>query len=180
MDPFRVVLHSIAARLSDDDVASLKFFCREDVGKKKLESVRNAMDLFTIFIEQRLITKDNVDYLAGFLTTMKREDLSLDLRRYIEEREVGAPGDQPDAREKPVRVIGENVGKDWKKLMRELDFSDVQMERVLAANPLNLHEQLVQSLLEWQRCKGKEAKADDLIKALRCCKMNLVADRVEQ
>ncbi|NWR68301.1 FADD protein, partial [Centropus unirufus] len=180
MDPFRVMLHSIAARLSDDDVASLKFLCRDDVGKKKLESVRSAMDLFTILIEQRLITKENVDYLDVFLTARKREDLLLDLRRYVEEREVGAPGDQPDAREKPVKVIGENVGKEWKQLMRELDFSDVKMDRIVAANPLNLREQLVQSLLEWQTWKGKDAKADDLIKALRNCKMNLVADRVEQ
>lgn len=65
-------------------------------------------------------------------------------------------------------------------LMRKLDFSDVRMERIMVAKPNNLREQLFQSLREWQKWKGKDAKVADLIKALRDCNMNLVADIAEQ
>lgn len=93
--------------------------------------------------------------------------------------------DQPDVNEKrlqkaAIEVICENVGRDWKMLMRSLGFPEVKMDRIVAAYPFNLHEQLIQSLREWQKWRGKDAKVADLIKALRGCSMNLVADRVEQ
>ncbi|NXX79701.1 FADD protein, partial [Urocolius indicus] len=180
MDPFLVLLHSFSLSLSDKEVTSMKFLCRDKIGKRKLESVQSAMELFNILIEQQEVTKHKVSFLESLLVNIKREDLVARLKQFVEEGEVAAPDDQPDPREKPIEVICDNVGRNWKMLMRELDFPDVKMERVMVANPFNLREQLFQSLREWQKSKGKDAKVTDLIKALRCCNLNLVADKVEQ
>ncbi|KFW62684.1 Protein FADD, partial [Pygoscelis adeliae] len=153
---------------------------RGKIGKRKLESVRSGGELFSILLEQQLIASGEVSFLEGLLESIKREDLVSQLKQFVEEGEVNAPDDQPDVHEKPFEVICENVGRDWKILMRKLGFSEVKMERVVAANPFNLREQLAQSLREWQKWKGRDAKVTDLIKALRGCNMNLVADRVEQ
>ncbi|XP_009332814.1 PREDICTED: FAS-associated death domain protein, partial [Pygoscelis adeliae] len=155
------------------------------IGKRKLESVRSGGELFSILLEQQLIASGEVSFLEGLLESIKREDLVSQLKQFVEEGEVNAPDDQPDVHEKRLlkaafEVICENVGRDWKILMRKLGFSEVKMERVVAANPFNLREQLAQSLREWQKWKGRDAKVTDLIKALRGCNMNLVADRVEQ
>ncbi|KAF1473129.1 FAS-associated death domain protein, partial [Pygoscelis antarcticus] len=180
MDPFLTLLHSFSSSLSDSELSSLKFLCRGKIGKRKLESVRSGGELFSILLEQQLIASDEVSFLEGLLESIKREDLVSQLKQFVEEGEVNAPDDQPDVHEKPCEVICENVGRDWKILMRKLGFSEVKMERVVAANPFNLREQLAQSLREWQKWKGRDAKVTDLIKALRGCNMNLVADRVEQ
>ncbi|NXI93780.1 FADD protein, partial [Psophia crepitans] len=180
MDPFLTLLHSISSSLTDTELASLKFLCRGKIGKRKLESVQSGGELFSILLEQQLIARDKVSFLEGLLQSIKREDLVSQLKQFVEEGEVNAADDQPDAHEKPVEVICENVGRDWKMLMRKLGLSEVKMDRIVAANPFNLHEQLFQSLREWQKWKGKDAKVTDLIKALRGCNMNLVADKVEQ
>ncbi|NWW85184.1 FADD protein, partial [Rhynochetos jubatus] len=180
MDSFLALLHSFSSSLSDSELASLKFLCRGKIGKRKLEAVRSGTELFIILIEQQLIASDRVSFLEGLLENIKRQDLISQLKHFVEEGEVNAPDDQPDVHEKPIEVICENVGRDWKMLMRQLGISEVKMDRIIAANPFNLREQLFQSLREWQKLKGKDAKVTDLIQALRCCKMNLVADIVEQ
>ncbi|KFQ94161.1 Protein FADD, partial [Nipponia nippon] len=180
MDPFLTLLHSFSSSLSDTELSSLKFLCRGKIGKRKLESVQNGGELFIILFEQQLIASDKVSFLEGLLESIKREDLVSQLKQFVEEREANAPDDQLDVHEKPFEVICENVGRDWKMLMRKLGISEVKMDRIVAANPFNLREQLVQSLREWQKWKGKDAKVTDLIKALRGCNLNLVADRVEQ
>ncbi|KFQ49929.1 Protein FADD, partial [Pelecanus crispus] len=180
MDSFLTLLHSFSLSLSDSELSSLKFLCREKIGKRKLEAVQSGKELFSILLEQQLITSSRVSFLEALLQNIKREDLVSQLKQFVEEGEVRAPDDQPDAHEKPIEVICENVGRDWKMLMRKLGISEVKMDRIVTANPFNLQEQLVQSLREWQKWKGRDAKVTDLIKALRGCNMNLVADMVEQ
>ncbi|NXC38480.1 FADD protein, partial [Penelope pileata] len=176
MDSFQILLYSISSSLSDTEVYDLKLLCRDKIGKRKLESVEKGMELFIILLEQQLITKHDVSLLKNMFEVIKRKDLVLQLEHFVEEEEAGAADDQPDADEKPIEAICENVGREWKMLMRRLGLSEVKLDRIIAANPCNLREQLVQSLREWQRWKGKDAKVADLIKALRDCKMNLVAD----
>uniref|UniRef100_A0A8C8BJQ2 FAS-associated death domain protein n=1 Tax=Otus sunia TaxID=257818 RepID=A0A8C8BJQ2_9STRI len=185
MDPFLTLLHSFSSSLSDAELSSLKFLCRGKIGKRKLECVRSGVELFNILLEQQLIASDKVAFLEGLFASIKREDLVSQLNQFVEEGEVNAPDDQPDVHEKRLQkaafeVICENVGRDWRMLIRKLGLSEVKIERIVAANPLNLHEQLVQALREWQRWKGKDAKVADLIKGLRESNMNLVADKVEQ
>uniref|UniRef100_A0A8B9SJ19 FAS-associated death domain protein n=1 Tax=Anas platyrhynchos TaxID=8839 RepID=A0A8B9SJ19_ANAPL len=185
MDPFLTMLHSFSSSLSAAELRELKFLCRDKIGKRKLESVQSGTELFNFLLEQQVISSHDVDFLKTMLKVIKREDLVTRLEHFVEEGEANVPEDQPDVNEKrlqkvAIEVICENVGREWKMLMRKLGFSEVKMDRIIAANPLNLKEQLVQSLREWQKWKGKDAKVTDLIKGLRDCNMNLVADLVEQ
>ncbi|NWZ24179.1 FADD protein, partial [Asarcornis scutulata] len=180
MDPFLTLLHSFSSSLSAAELRDLKFLCQDKIGKRKLESVQSGAELFNFLLEQQVISSHNADFLKTMLKVIKREDLVTRLEHFVEEGEANVPEDQPDMNEKPIEVICENVGREWKMLMRKLGFSEVKMDRIIAANPLNLKEQLVQSLREWQKWKGKDAKVTDLIKGLRDCNMNLVADLVEQ
>ncbi|KAM6274207.1 FAS-associated death domain protein [Porphyrio hochstetteri] len=185
MDPFLILLHSFSSSLSDSEVSSLKFLCREKIGKRKLESVQSGIELFIFLLEQQLIASSEVSFLEKLLESIRREDLLLQLKQFVEEGEVTAADDEPDVHEKrlqkaAIEVICENVGRDWRRLIRGLGLSEVKIDRIVAANPFNLHEQLFQSLREWQKWKRKDAKVTDLIRALRDCNMNLVADQVEE
>ncbi|XP_042669928.1 FAS-associated death domain protein [Centrocercus urophasianus] len=185
MDPFLALLNSLSACLSASELHDLKFLCQDKIGKRKLESVQSGRELFNFLMEQQLISSHNVDLLKTMFKSIKREDLVLRLEHFIEEGEASAPDERPDMKERRlqkvvIEVICENVGRDWRRLMRKLDLSEVRIERIEEDNPRNLREQLVQSLREWQKLKGKDAKVTDLIKALRDCNMNLVADIAEE
>ncbi|KGL77346.1 Protein FADD, partial [Tinamus guttatus] len=179
MDPFLSLLHSFSSGLTESELGSLKFLCRDKIPKRKLEGVRSGMDLFGLLLEQRAIAEDSVDLLETLLRAVKRLDLVEQLQQFVEEGEANAPN-QPDLNEKPFDIIYENVGRDWKRLMRRLGLPEVRIENIEAAYSNRLSEQVFKSLREWQKWKGKNAKVADLIKGLRDCCLNLVADKVEQ
>ncbi|NWU24220.1 FADD protein, partial [Dyaphorophyia castanea] len=179
VDPFLSLLHSISSSLSDKELSDMKFLCQGKIKKRKLEAVQSGQDLFSILMEQQEIARDDLEFLKKLLQHIERGDLVARVVQF-EEEEPHAPDDQPDVHEKPTAVICDNLGREWKKLMRELGMPEVKLDRIEAAHRYDLYEQLVQALREWQRWKGKDAKVADLIKALRGCSLNLVADKVEE
>ncbi|NXQ60789.1 FADD protein, partial [Anthoscopus minutus] len=179
VDRFRSLLLSISLRLSDAELSAMKFLCGGKISKRRLETVQSGLELFSILMEQQEIADDNLVFLRELLQHIRRDDLLSQLVQF-EEEEPHAPDDQPDGHEKPVAVIHDNVGREWKRLMRELGMSEVRLDRIEAAYPFKLSEQLLKALRDWQLWKGKDAKVADLIKALRGCNLVLVADRVEE
>ncbi|NWH36563.1 FADD protein, partial [Chloropsis hardwickii] len=179
VDRFLSLHFSISSGLSVTEVDAMKFLCRDKITKRKLEAVRIGLELFSILMEKQLIAPNKLGFLKELLQHISRDDL-LSLVVQFEEGEPHAPDDQPDEHEKPVDVICANVGREWKKLMRELGLPEVKLDKVEAAYRYDLDEKLVQALWEWQRWKGKDAKVADLIRALRGCRLNLVADRIEE
>ncbi|NWZ81002.1 FADD protein, partial [Poecile atricapillus] len=175
---FLSLLHSISSGLSDTELSSMKFLCRDKISKRKLEAVQSGRDLFSILIEQQKIAEDNLEFLRKLLQHIDRGDLLSQLVQF-EEEEPYAPDDQPDGHEQPVAVIHDNVGREWKRLMRELGMPEVKLDRIETDYRDKLSEQVFQALRQWQSWKAKHAKVADLIQALRGCNLNLVADKVE-
>uniref|UniRef100_A0A669PFI1 Fas associated via death domain n=1 Tax=Phasianus colchicus TaxID=9054 RepID=A0A669PFI1_PHACC len=174
MDPFLALLNSLSACLSASEVSALKFLCQDKIGKRKLESVQSARELFICLMEQQLISRYNVDLLKTMFKSIKREDLILQLEQFIEDGEANAPDEQPDLEERRlqkvvIEVICENVGRDWKMLMRKLNLSEARLEEIEEAKPHNLRERLFWSLRTWQKLKGKDAKFSGLWIRLLCC-----------
>ncbi|NWZ15181.1 FADD protein, partial [Agelaius phoeniceus] len=179
VDPFRCLLLSISSGLSAADVEEVKFLCRDKIGKGKSEMVRVGLELFDMLMERRVIAPDHLEFLKDLLRSIRRGDL-LTLVEQFEQGELQAPEDQQDQHEKPFDVIRANVGRDWKKLMRELGLPEVKLDKVEVAYRYDLEEMVFQALREWQKWKGKDAKVADLIKALQRCNLRLVADWVEE
>ncbi|NXY33846.1 FADD protein, partial [Pomatorhinus ruficollis] len=179
LDPLRSLLHSVSSGLSAKELSEMKFLCRDKIGKRKLDPVQSGQELFNILMELQEITKDNLELLKKLLQHIKRRDLLSEVVQF-EEGEPHAPDDQPDEHEKPFAVICDNVGREWKRLMRQLGMPEVKLDRIEEAYPRKLYEQLVQALREWQKWKGKDAKVADLISALQGCQLRLVADKVEE
>ncbi|NWZ03701.1 FADD protein, partial [Loxia curvirostra] len=178
VDRFLSLQLSISSGLSAAEVKTMKFLCRDKIAKRKLESVESGLELFSILMEQQVIAPDQLGFLKELLQHIKRRDLLL-LVEQFEQAELHAPDDQPDEHEKPFDVIRANVGRDWKKLMRELGLPEVKLDKVETAYRYDLEEMVFQALREWQKWKGKDAKVADLIKALQGCNLKLVADWIE-
>ena len=76
-------------------------------------------------------------------------------------------------------VIAENLGKNWRKLGRKLGLNDVKLESIGRKYPTDLEETAVELLKAWRKSRGAEARAKELIEALRECQYNMTAENVQ-
>ncbi|XP_032269854.1 FAS-associated death domain protein [Halichoerus grypus] len=177
MDPFLVLLHSVSTGLSNDELTELKFLCRSRVGKRKLERVQSGLDLFNVLLEQNELDSEHTELLRELLVSLRRQDL---LQR-LDGFEAGAAGRVPPE-ERDLRaafdIICDNVGKDWRRLARHLKVTDVKIDAIEEKYPRNLTEQVRESLRVWKSTKREDATVSHLVRALRACQLNLVADLI--
>ncbi|KAM5248475.1 FAS-associated death domain protein [Ctenodactylus gundi] len=179
MDPFLVLLHSVSARLSSSEVTELKFLCHGRVGKRKLERVQSGLDLFSVLLEQNDLDREHTELLRDLLTSLKRHDLL----QLLDDSEAGeSAGASP--READLRVafdvICDNVGRDWRKLARQLKVSEAKIDGIEERYPRNLPERVRESLRIWKNMEKDNATVDQLERVLKACSMKLVADLVEE
>lgn len=77
-------------------------------------------------------------------------------------------------------IVCDNVGRDWKRLARQLKVSEAKIDGIEEKYPRSLSEQVRESLKVWKNAEKKNASVAGLVKALRACRLNLVADLVEE
>lgn len=179
MDPFLVLLHSVSTGLSSDELTELKFLCQGRVGKRKLERVHSGLDLFNVLLEQNELDAERTGLLRELLASLRRQDLL----RLLDDFEAGAAGGAPPE-ERDLRaafdIICDNVGKDWRRLARYLKVTDAKIDAIEEKYPRNLTEQVRESLRVWKSSRREDAAVSHLVRALRACQLNLVADLIEE
>lgn len=77
-------------------------------------------------------------------------------------------------------IVCDNVGRDWKRLARLLKLSEVKIDGIEERYPRSLSEQVRETLRVWKIAERENATVAKLVKALRMCQLNLVADLVEE
>ncbi|KAK6472981.1 FAS-associated death domain protein-like [Huso huso] len=184
MGEFLGLLYQISGSLDSENLKNLKFLCGEDIRKKELEKISSGTDLFKNLMEKGKISVDNTGFLRFLLTNIKREDLLEKLENF-EKYGSGERDDLPDAEEverleTAFEVICDNLGKPWKMFARKIGVSDAKLDQIQDRHPRDMREQIRQVLKAWQKLQGKDAKAAELIKKLRDCGLNLVADNVDK
>lgn len=179
MDPFRVLLHSVSADLSSGELTELKFLCQGLVSKRKLERVQRGHELFEVLLEQKDLEAEHTALLRDLLSSLRRQDL---LRR-LDDFEAGAAAGAASADadlHAAFSIVCDHVGRDWKRLARQLGVSDAKMDGIEERYPRNLTEQVRGSLRAWKDSEGEKATVARLVEMLRACRMNLVADLVKE
>ncbi|XP_067850242.1 protein FADD [Heptranchias perlo] len=182
---FNAMLNNISQDLSADNLESLKFLCKESVGKRQLETISSGNQLFQALEERSLLSPEDTHFLSVLLKNIKRPDLENQLSAFQRGHgqlqqpvcEVGADTERLEA---AFEVICSNIGKDWRMFARKLGHKEALLQQIQYRYPSDMREQILQALREWQRVKGEDATVDMLVKVLRSCRLNMVADTVEE
>ncbi|XP_047219379.1 protein FADD [Girardinichthys multiradiatus] len=178
-----VVLLEISNQLNNENLESLKFLVRSQIGKQKLERIKTGLQLFEVLIERGHLASDQTDYLANLLRQIHREDLSNKLNS-LEIQSGNSNNDISDAEKAKldiaIEVIKESLGKNWRKLGRKLRVTEVKLDSISTRHPTDLEEMAVELLKEWRKSRAAEARTEELIAALRNCQLNLTADKIQE
>ncbi|XP_054426738.1 FAS-associated death domain protein [Pteronotus mesoamericanus] len=179
MDPFLVLLHSVSTGLSSSELADLKFLCQGRLGKRKLERVESGVDLFSLLLEQNELDREHPELLRELLSSLRRQDLL----RLLDDFQAGAvdrAGPEEQDFYAAFDIICDHVGKDWRRLARQLKVSDSKIDAIEVKYPRNLTEQVRELLRVWKNMAPEHAAVSHLVQALRACRLNLVADLIEE
>ncbi|XP_004627165.2 FAS-associated death domain protein [Octodon degus] len=179
MDPFLVLLHSLSTGLSNSELTELKFLCHKLVSKRKLERIHCGLDLFLVLLEQNELERQRTQLLRELLTSLRRVDLLQRLDDFEAGATAGASPEEAGLRA-AFDIICDNVGRDWRRLARQLNVSDTKIDAIEEQYPRNLAERVRESLRIWKNLEKENATVTHLVQVLRDCKMNLVADLVEE
>ncbi|XP_062376264.1 protein FADD [Sardina pilchardus] len=181
-EAFNAMLLDISNELNEQNLAELKFLCTK-IGKKRMENVKVGIDLFRHLKELNELRPGHAVCLCTLLAQIKRQDLVDKVQEYMSNNAtdvVGPPESKEQAKvKKAIDVIVENLGKDWLRYGRRLGLPEVKLEQIRVKHPFNLEEQVMGMFSEWKQLKKEDAKADDLVQALRSCRLNRTADLVE-
>ncbi|KAM3918736.1 FAS-associated death domain protein [Leptodactylus fuscus] len=172
-----ILLLKISDSLSQKELEDMKFLCQGPIVRKKMESITSPIHLFRQLQELVLISEDDLSFLVKLLNNIKRYDLAQEVENF---QGATAQGDAAarDHLDQAFDIICDNVGKEWKRLIRILGVSDVIMDRVIDANRYDMREQLMQCLREWKKMKKDGATISVLVKALEDCRMRLVSEKL--
>lgn len=95
---FNTVLLEISDQLSSNQLDSLKFLCKDIIGKKDLEKTTSGRDLFRLLTERKKLGADNTEFLSELLKEIHRLDLSDKLNSFESQSE--SSDNQPDDTER--------------------------------------------------------------------------------
>lgn len=193
---FRKVLGRINDGLGNENVRDLKNLCYDNIPERKREEIDSGIQLFNVLIEKGLISSEKPQFLCELLNEIGRMDLSEFVRDYIHKRRSRfvycsydnclvflsantlAPACVVDKLEfKHLKLISEEVGRDWKMLGRHLGLDESTLDSIQQAYYSDLKEASYQTLLRWQKKAGPEASPQDLKQALTDMKLMAIVHK---
>ena len=74
---------SISNQLTSDDLNKMKFVLQDDLPKRKLEGVQQPYQLFSLMMEAKLLSANNLTRLGELLKSTGRMDLSNDVLQQV-------------------------------------------------------------------------------------------------
>ena len=80
---FKAHLMSISNQLTSDDLNKMKFVLQDDLPKRKLEGVQQPYQLFSLMMEAKLLSANNLTRLGELLKSTGRMDLSNDVLQQV-------------------------------------------------------------------------------------------------
>ncbi|XP_057696060.1 protein FADD isoform X1 [Corythoichthys intestinalis] len=180
---FKALLLDISRELTAEQLECIKYLCEHKVGRRVSETIDSGFRLFQCLIERGELDQENRETLSELLKQIHRQDLSDKLNSFQSpphECALTQPSEPERAKlDIATNVIAENLGRNWRRLGRQLGLSESKLDSVSTRHPNDLDETARELLKEWRKSRGSEVCANDLIRALRACHQNLTADKVE-
>lgn len=171
---FRLQLHKVGQCITPEDLASMKFMVADKIPRRKLEEIETALDLWEVLIEKELVAPTNVVYIKTLLGNINRQDLV-----HLLETDFGSATQHGDNLCEEFLYISQNIGRDWRVLVRRLGLTEADIEEAVEAHPRSLREQCNTALVCWQSKNPDDATRKVLLSGLRRANNNLIADNLD-
>ncbi|XP_070545507.1 FAS-associated death domain protein-like [Ptychodera flava] len=207
---FRKMLMKVAMKLKrDDEFEKIKFMCFF-IPRSRREEIKSTLQLIEEMEFSDYLSVDDTSFLKDCLEEINRKDLVRIVEGYEDVRvgpvtavqhqstsvsrvngSTVLPSKQnkgPIAQETPegtdlteeFEYLRNNLGRDWRTLARKFHLSETDIDAITYNHSRDLKEQSTQAMYLWKKNLGVRADRKSLVETLRKCRLNYLADHVEE
>nr|UCK81522.1 FAS-associated death domain protein-like protein [Arenicola marina] len=178
---FKNLLVKLSNGISSLELEAMKFMCSDEIPRGRLEEIESPLHLWIALEERDLIGQDNVAFLRDMIVNCSQG--RTDLLKLVEEYDRTRASTGSESRGENLQfefgLVADNAGHQWRFLIRRLGVTDGEISNIEADHAKNTREQIYHSLVKWQSKKKDAATKAELIRALRDCRLSIVADMIQ-
>uniref|UniRef100_A0A2C9LNN3 Death domain-containing protein n=1 Tax=Biomphalaria glabrata TaxID=6526 RepID=A0A2C9LNN3_BIOGL len=190
---YRAMIVELSSKLTDKELGSMKFMCKEIIPNRVRDSLATSLHLFEALEERNKLSATNLEFLKHLLKTgcNKREDVLLIVENFErgnvrivnqciqQAMDIYTHPMQESGLRDIFQVLEDNLGRDAFHVLRRLGVNDDVLDGLRSDYPRDIKEVIHRALRHWEDSVRHMEPKTKIVEALKKESRNDLVNKIK-